>query len=127
MLEFMHFRELGQDEIPNIPSDALGGFQLQGRKVRVAAAGEEGGQVRAIWCVGYVLHAEPLWVAPDCRKSPLLLCRLWDVVKGIVRSEGLSAVVSVIPEDHKGVQKIAEWVGTEPFKGHLVLAKVEED
>ena len=113
------FRELEQDEFKNIPAEALGGYELSPSH-RVTAA-LDGDDVVGIWVTAYALHAEPIWIRPDFRGHPVVIRRLWDGVKGIVKHMGLGGVVGVIPDDVPEDKRIAEWLDAKPLPGKIYL------
>jgi hypothetical protein len=113
------FRELGCDEFDRIPPEAIGGVRLRPSH-RVAAA-LEGEDIVGVWVVGLALHAEPIWIREDHRKSPTIVRRLWDNVKAIVRDMGCPGVVGIIPDSVPADKRIAEWLGAEPIPGAIYL------
>ncbi len=113
------FRELGPTEFDRVPAEATDGFRLRPQH-RVAAA-LEGEDVVGIWVVAVALHAEPIWIREDHRKSPTIVRRLWDNVKAIVRDMGSPGVVGIIPDSVPADKRIAEWLGAEPIPGAIYL------
>ena len=69
----------------------------------------------------FALHAEPIWVHPNYRRHPVMIRRLWDVVKAIVKDMGLNGVVGIIPDSVPADKRIAEWLGAEPIPGAIYL------
>ncbi len=117
----LEFRELTPDEFRLIPSEALGGFKLNPSIQRVSGLLTGKDKVSGIWVVGSVLHAEPIWIQEDLRKGPVIIPRLWDGVKTIVRDMGASGVLGVIPDSVPADKRIAEWLGATPIPGSLYM------
>jgi hypothetical protein len=112
------FRELEPEEFDRVPTEALDGLKLGNARVSAAF---EGDKLVGVWCVVFVLHAEPIWVREDHRGHPTLIRRLWDGVKSIVRAEGLPGAVAIVPDSVPEDARIAEWIGAKPIPGAIYL------
>lgn len=118
------YRELREDEFGDVPADALGGYTLvPGERVMAAF---DGADMVGIWVTTFALHAEPVWVREDHRKHPVILRRMWDGVKRIVRELGLGGVVAIIPDSVPATRRMADVFGFEPIPGAVYLWLDEE-
>lgn len=115
----MIYRELSESEFGSVPAEALGGYKLV-PGLRVMAA-FDGSEIVGIWVTTYALHAEPVWVREDHRKSPTILRRMWGGVKGIVRDLGAGGIVAIIPDSVPATKRMADVFGFEPLPGAIYL------
>lgn len=79
-----------------------------------------------VWCLLAVAHVEPLWIASHLRnsvKGARLIHALWEKLRDVGRSLGLTKAVSVVPE---GVtEHIATSLGAVPLPGALYLVSFD--
>lgn len=123
----MEFRELTRDEFSRIPADATAGYGPFNPDIhRVVGAINPAGEIIAVWTLVMVPHAEPIWIRKDYRKHPTIIRRLWDGVKSILKSAGLTGVVAVIPDSVPADKRIAEWLGASPLPGAIYIWSAAE-
>jgi NADH:ubiquinone oxidoreductase subunit D len=120
------YRELDPSEFPSIPPEALDGHELPTMGgVRVFAA-LDGDKIKACWVVIGVIHAEPIWLAPDVRKSPTVIRRLAAGVKGILEDWGYTTAVAIIPDSVPATRRIAQWLRAKEIPGRIFLMSTKE-
>lgn len=113
------YRELSEDEFIRVPNEALDGYSLvPGQRVSAALDGDE---IVGVWVTTYALHAEPVWIRSDHRKHPVILRRMFDGVKRIVKDLGLQGFVAIVPDSVPEDKRIAGWIGAEKLPGALYL------
>lgn len=100
------YRELSESEFAKIPLEATAGFRLPPGIGRVIAA-FDGDDIVAVCGVLPILHLEPLWVAENHRGGKTIK-RLWDAVRGLVKSIGAARVFIVTSPN---TERIARWCG----------------
>ena len=113
----MEFRELKPHEIKTVPP--IQGWSLDPSQ-RVAGCFDNG-EIIGVWATTVALHAEPIWIREDHRKSPVIIRRLWEKVKEIVKDMGGHGVVGIIPDDVPADKRLAEWLGATEIPGHIYL------
>jgi hypothetical protein len=113
------YRELRPDEFERIPGVALGGYRATPTHRIVAALDSD--EIVGIWVVALVPHAEPIWIREDHRNSAVIIRRLWDGVKKIVRDMSCGGVVGIIPDSVPADKRIAEWLDAEKLPGNVYL------
>lgn len=67
------------------------------------AAVEVEGQIVAYWVLWKALHLEPLWIAPDHRKSPPIVAGIIDAMRAGAEASGEPAGFCVIEEPNLAV------------------------
>jgi hypothetical protein len=83
------------------PFKSLGFPPANNNKV-VALIDHSTGRVRAYWWLCSAVHFEPLWIAPEDRKNPGVIRRLWRGVVKVAKQCGIVSAFALI--DHNNPQ-----------------------
>lgn len=104
--------------VEQVPPEALEGFQLPDASAVVAAI-DDAGRVVGIACAMMVLHVEPWWVAPEYRKHPTLLRRMWDKMREVLMGCGAKQAVSVVLHEKPETEHLAHFIGAQKLPGSV--------
>jgi len=92
-------------------------------KVLCAVAPNE--EVVAAWWITLAWHAEPVWIAPEHRKRPGLIRRLWERVRQELIAEGADVAFGIITDPQVVGQ--ASRLGFARVHGDLYFLRVNKD
>lgn len=115
----MIYRELGPHEFDKAPREVAGSEIFTPENSKILAAINEKGEIVATWTFFICAHIEPVWVREDYRGKGMILGRLGQAMKAMLRSMGISDVYTVVLDKTPVLRKFAYWFGAKPVDGIL--------
>lgn len=94
----------------------------------VVVAQRQDGSLAGFWFVFTALHAEPVWLADDCRQKPGILRRMWRGVSDILRGLDQPSAYAVILDSDipTGITNQALRMGFQQIPGKLYFVNVND-
>ena len=122
-------RELDRGEYNRVQEAGgpLAGYDLsQIEHMRITAV-EQDGRIVAYWCASMLVHAEPLWIAPEARGRPIVVRKLLQGLIAILQDLGCQVAFGVIADADFDVNlPMARRMGFEKVPGDTYVIHVPQ-
>lgn len=122
-------RELDRGEYNRVQEAGgpLAGYDLsQIDHMRITAV-EEDGRIIAYWCAAMLVHAEPLWIAPEARSRPIVVKKLLQGLIEILQDLGCQVAFGIISDVDFDVNlPMARRLGFEKVPGDTYVIHVPQ-
>jgi hypothetical protein len=115
----MIYRELSAEEFDKAPREVEGSNVFTPENSKILAAINENGEIVATWTFFICAHIEPVWIREDYRGKGMILGRLGNAMKAMLRSLGIADAYTVVLDKTPVLRKFAYWFGAKPVDGIL--------
>lgn len=115
----MTYRELEPHEFEKAPREVEGSQIFTPENSKILAAINDEGEIVATWTFFICAHIEPVWVREDYRGKGMILGRLGNAMKAMLRAMNVSEVYTVVLDKTPVLRKFAYWFGAKPVDGTL--------
>lgn len=115
----MIYRELEPHEFEKAPREVEGSQIFTPENSKILAAINDEGEIVATWTFFICAHIEPVWVREDYRGKGMILGRLGNAMKAMLRAMNISEVYTVVLDKTPVLRKFAYWFGAKPVDGTL--------
>jgi hypothetical protein len=115
----MIYRELSAEEFDKAPREVDGSNVFTPENSKILAAINENGEIVATWTFFICAHIEPVWIREDYRGKGMILGRLGNAMKAMLRSLGIADAYTVVLDKTPVLRKFAYWFGAKPVDGIL--------
>ncbi len=120
-------RELPPEEWSRLlafqPFDTQGLPPTPTSRIMVAEVGGPGGAIVGYWGIFMAIHIEPLWIAPEYRKRPGVVRRMWRGIQSLLADLGADTAFACIFEADAPNKPLAQKLGFVEAPGKLYFIR----